>query len=252
MYKFFKKILFVLFPVLDAINGNAKVQQSIDKLRELSRLDSHNNSYYMRSYQQLSINNALFFLNSTYDKRKSLEDKAKINIFGVTIAMSLIISIYKIFIDIVSFQMWAKILLFILSTYGISLMIMGGVLSLKLLNDKIMQFELSPEDTSLPNEEKLDLIALATELNVKLNLERNNYLSSSYQSIKNALISLFLFFLFIVISVQFVSTNLQPNRQDIDKISQQVTQITNEQQQIKEEIIKLRMLQIRKARSASD
>lgn len=48
-------------------------------------------------------------------------------------------------------------------------MILAGLASLKVLGDIISQYELFPNDLSKPNPQQLDIIALDTEINVKLN-----------------------------------------------------------------------------------
>jgi hypothetical protein len=101
-------------------------------------------------------------------------------------------------------------------------MILAGLSSIKLIGDIIIQYELYPGDTKLPDNELLDLIALDTEINVKYNTIRNNYLSSSYESIKKSLIGLLVLFILTTFPINlFMINNPSKEMQDQQKALEQ-------------------------------
>lgn len=218
--RFGKRFVNFLFPIYEAFNANKKLNADIEELKTLDRLKLERmNSYYMNQYEKLSEDNLLKFLNQTFEKKKSLEDKAKVNVFGITIAVTLITGLYKVLLDGKTVSLLFNLSISLLALYSIGQMILAGLSSLKVLGDVISQYELFPDDMLLSEEERCHTIALDTEINVKLNTVRNNFISSSYSSMKKSLVGLFV--LFFLITIPTITSNSSPS----DQISKSLSQI---------------------------
>lgn len=221
-----KEILILLFPLVELRKANKIVDAKIKKLENGDKVFS-----YMSGYETLDISVAEEFLNKTFEARKILEDKAKTNVFGVTISVSLIIGLSQVFYNNFSSNSFLRNLTVFLAFYSIASMILATILSLLILGKFNKIYDLYPSDKSLSSDsKKLDAIAVNAELNMFYNVKRNNYLYSSYGLIINFLLSLSILFLVVVI------TNYGNTKVTLQKI--QESQIN-----IYEEIYKLKGLQ---------
>jgi len=170
IYKFnsFEKwVVIPLFPLYKTEKANKKIFKDIEELTQQDNLNQ--NGSYMGNFTALSVSNARLFLEKALEKKKSLEDKAKTNVFGVTIAVTLVTGLYKALMDWNSMEhpIFYKVVLFLIAFYVLIQMILAGLSSIKIIGDIIIQFEPFPDDINLPENELRDLIALDTEINVK-------------------------------------------------------------------------------------
>lgn len=230
-YKFncFEKLVVIpLFPLYKTEKANKKLFKDIEFLKQQDKLNP--NGSYMGNYIGLSVSDAKTFLETTLLKKKSLEDKAKTNIFGVTIAVTLVTVLCKVLVDLNSmdYLMCYKMVLFIISLYVLIQMTLAGLSAMKIISDITIQYELFPDDTTLPDNELLDLIALDTEINVKYNAIRNNYLSSSYESIKRSLIGLMFLFMIITFPINVIGDNNPAKDKDLIKVQHQQMDLEKE------------------------
>jgi len=177
--------------------------KKVDKLvdEKINRLVNGDKVFsYMSGYETLDIPVAEEFLNKTFEARKSLEDKAKTNVFGVTIAVSLMIGLSQVFYNNFPSNLFLRVLTIILAFYSLTSMVLATILSLMVLGKLNRVYDLNPSDKSLTLiSEKLATIAINAELNMNYNIKRNNYLYSSYGLITTFLLSLSILFLLVVI-----------------------------------------------------
>lgn len=226
-----EKILNWFFPYYAAHKGNKKILAAIKDIEALDKLPCHPEPEYMGNYRNLSVAEALVFLDKTLEKKRALEDKAKINIFGVTIAVSLITGLFTVVTDIKSIQfnmvVVYKIGLLVLALYSVGMMVWAGLISLKVLSNEIMQYELFPNDMRLSKQNKRDVVALVAELNNKTNFVRNNYLSASYDMLKKSLGSVMLLFFFFALLMQLVPNSSSsiahnPSKQHVNSTNKKI------------------------------
>lgn len=206
-----KEVIHLFFPLLRLRRANKIIDEKIKRLE-----DGGTNLTYMLGYDKLSLDTADKYLSKTFDARKSLEDKAKSNVFGVTIAVSLIVGFSQIFTNTnfhsggISF----KIITMLLVLYSLVSVTIGTILSLLVLGKYNRVYDLVPEDENNVDEnKKLFSIAINAELNSLYNVKRNNILYSSYGLIINFLVAISVSFLIVIIN-----TKQQDVRQDISKL----------------------------------
>jgi len=230
-YKFncFEKLVLIpLFPLYKTENANKKIFNDIQSLKQQNKLSK--NGSYMGNYIGLSLTDAKAYLESTLDKKKNLEERAKNHILGVTIAVTLVTVLCKLLVDLnlMNYLIGYKLVLFIISLYVIVQMTLSGLSSMKIISDITIQYELFPDDTNLPDNELLDLIALDTELNVKYNIIRNNYLSSSYESIKKSLIGLVSLFIIMTFPINAIENDCSLKKNDLIRVQHQQMDLEQE------------------------
>ena len=134
----------------------------------------------------------------TFNIKNKLEDKAKSNIIGITISVSLMVAS----INLISFLSAGigRLSIAVLLVMGISYMILSGWLAIHMLIEEnetyIIKITSLGEGETVLREDYCQCI----EQNRRKNLIRNNHLFASYACIRNSLISLFIMFLIIIVS----------------------------------------------------
>lgn len=181
---------------------NSKVLKRIDLLKE-----GGNDFIYMKDYKHLTNEKIIEFNTSIVEKRKSLEDKAKTNIFGVTLTVSIILGLAQAFekIPIKCLSYFGFFVLAALSLYCLISFIYAAYCSIYILGYLNIQYDISPSNSLLNSEQLKQLYAANAELNVEFNILRNNYIFTSYRLIMNALISMSIIFCFVVFITYFSS-----------------------------------------------
>ena len=140
--------------------------------------------------------------------KEKLEDKAKANIFAVTVSVTLIMNASTILNTIASKYpssviQWGGFSFYIAA---IIYLIIAGVISIRMLMHKhiIDIIDLN----SYANEDKLrDELSAKTEMNQNRNIIRNNDIFSAYECIRNALVCLFVVFFFAILPFEATEQN---------------------------------------------
>lgn len=147
----------------------------------------------------------------TFYLKDKLEDKAKINIIGITIAVTLIMSASGVLNTIsekfpTPLVQWSA---FVLLTAAVLYLLTAGIIAVKVLFDENIVYTV-PLDSFASNETTLrSNYDKYTVLNRTQNLIRNNSVYSSYECIRNALVCLFVILLLATIPIKFQQSILE-------------------------------------------
>lgn len=189
------------FPLTKALWANCRLKTQIESLEQET-----DNTPYVESFRGTNDDDANMLHENTVDYRKSLTDKAKINVFGITLAVTFIVGMTRVFVSIDCPQNMALFLLLaeIATLMALVYMISGGLVSLNTLQGQKI-YDLTPEDFSYlktidsdkSTQERVFIIARNIELNIKVNLIINNMVSASYGFLRNGLICLLLSTFFV-------------------------------------------------------
>lgn len=239
-----KRIVFGVFPHLSARLANKQVRKT-----------NVNNQQDKKSYliekappKDLAELTKEQFEQTIYQKDK-LEDKAKTNVIGITIAITLIIGSASILGTIekkYSFPI-VQIISSVLIVVAIIYLIVAGLSVIKVLCDEnIISF---PDPNKISNQpaSMIQEYEKCIEENKKYNLIRNNYIYASYKGIRNALISLFLVVMIAVFPIGIMIDKENGSKDFIDNhltsisYSQKVVDMikdTHVQQTVQKSIIK--------------
>ena len=198
---FIVRIRDFIFPIIVALRADRKINKQIDDI-EKGRAPLQ----YMAHYDELAPEQIESFYNQSREQMKSLEEKSKISVFAITVAVTLTLGLCSVLIGIsneVTNSPILKISIIGVNFLTILYMIFAGWLSLQVLGNKNTVYQLFPEDYLLSEKDRLKLIAMNTELNVKQNAIRNNYVYTSYKNITYSIVTLGILFTLIVVSVTF-------------------------------------------------
>lgn len=199
--EYFASIVGFMVPILQSWRANKKIMARIPSI------ESGESLKYMASYEALTLQEAEDFLTNSAEQMESLENKARISLMGITIAISVITGFAASFFSLSNgnFTFIMKLFIVILSSLSVAYMSMAGWAALEVLGGLNRINQLSPEEMKLPEKEKLKRIAICTELNVNRNLMRNNLVYVSYRSILYAVVFLTVAFFLIGIGNIMVS-----------------------------------------------
>ena len=197
MKKFFRFIIEQIFPTLFARRANKNLTEKINSN------ESQSNVPYMDNIDEVTIENFRYKYTETFEIKNNFEDKAKTNVIGITIAITVIMGASGL-TGLLSRKYPSAILHWISFSVllaAIIYLLISGVEAIKVLfNENSMSMvDLADMSTdSIKVKEKYDD---CTNRNINRNIIRNNILYSSYICIRNALICMVV--LFVLISIPF-------------------------------------------------
>ena len=199
-----KRIVFGFFPHLNAALANKKIITRKDIIQTDKR------SYIIEKAPEEKL---LEFTKEEYNRtiyqKDKLEDKAKTNVIGITIAITLIIgssgildTIGKKYTNII-FPIIASALVFIAILY----LIVAGLSVIKVLCDgNVISF---PDDTIVTKKDAAQISEYEKSIsyNKMNNMIRNNNINASYMGIRNALICMLIIVIIVVFPVNAFSND---------------------------------------------
>lgn len=192
----FFSFLNCIFPLVSSYRANKIILNRISSLE-----NETDNTEYMNNFANSPLTDVERVYRNVAEYRKSLTDKAKVNVFGITMAVILIVGMANVFssmacpTDLHIVYLLSMMSIFIALFY----MILSGLVSLHSLQGQ-KTFDLTPTDysyltscnTSERKSEKVFLLAKCAELNCEINLTINNMVTASYSFLRNGLLFLFL------------------------------------------------------------
>lgn len=213
----FTKIINLIFPLTTALRAKKIISLRLEILEKADE-----DSDYMRQLANSSIDDAERVYQTINENRKSLIDKAKVNVFGITMAITFIVGMAKVFSSInCPSELHVFFLISIIFTLlALINMIISGFVSLSTLqgqkNYDIMPIEfqyLSSLESDKQTSERVQLIARNSEINGERNLLINNMVSASYGFLRNGL----LFLLLSALLIGYISyRKVRPSRSNLD------------------------------------
>lgn len=194
-----KQIYECLFPMLDNIKTNKDVRKRIDTPNENDSI-----FYGIENPQSISLNILQEQYFETFKFKDKLEDKAKTNIIGVTISISLILGASTFLANINNkFNCnWLSWAVFGLFTLAVLYMIIAGVISIKVLISENSVYTLT-----LSNQNSHSEYDNCISKNRLKNIIRNNYVYTSYECIRNSIVALFLILILSIVPLQIKQQN---------------------------------------------
>jgi len=220
-----KQSFYHIFPYYEYISKSKKV---LARIKEIDSGNYNNNLQYVERLDGFKEADILRFYDRTLEIKKSLEEKSKSILLSITVAITLIIGLITILLNHDKFSSGSQLLTYIIFFIGlisVMYMIIGAIMSLKLLSGRIQVYQLFPVDTALEEVEKVKLIAINTEQNTNMNVIRSNIVYIAHKSIINSLICLII--LFLLFSVNLIAGN-QNKADDYKKLKSDVAQMSSQ------------------------
>ncbi|KTE90022.1 hypothetical protein AT727_08830 [Desulfitobacterium hafniense] len=201
-----KKIIDIIFPMYANHSDNKVLRRKLNAgednesrslLRHIENAEAINSDILKRQYDD------------TFRMKDKLEDKAKINVIGITIAITLIMGASGVLNTIsekfpIPVLQW---LAFVLLAVAVIYLLIAGVIVVKVLIDENIVYTVSLNsfasgEAALRSDYDKCIVQNRTQ-----NLIRNNSVYSSYECIRNALVCLFIILLLSTIPIEFQKNN---------------------------------------------
>lgn len=188
-----------IFPFVDNYKKNKKLKQ-----------DKSNNFSYIENSDNIGKDNFEKTYNESLSDKSKLEDKAKTNVIGITITITLILSVSDI-LDKISVKYDSEIIAwisFFFVLFSIIYMVIAGILAIKVLVNENVAYRINLNSLSESNERSLiDNYKACISKNRKQNLVRNNIIYTSYECIRNSIICLLILFIMLSLPVKTKTAN---------------------------------------------
>lgn len=184
-----KLIINALFPLFELSRANKTLKKKIDNYKP-----TQENIKCYSAIRRREKNNYFDNLDKkykeTFNTKNRLEDKAKTNVIGLTIAITLISGASGIITTInskfpISFIQWISFFILLIS---VIYLIIAGIVAVKVLCDQNQMFFISADALTKKDLDGFLEYNECTTKNEYFNIIRNNLIFSSYACIRNSLI----------------------------------------------------------------
>jgi len=193
------KLLDIIFPVnmfIKFISANKKINKKIDEVGNQDQLENGDNPKH--DYDIM-----LPYFRETIEVKKTLEDKAKIGVVGISLCATIIFGLlgllFSMHIDFTQLNM-PKVILIIMSAMLIFYINAAGILALIVIGEKNQIYCLSLEESKKGKVDQAKLLASHAERNIYLNTLRNNYVYVSFRCLIYGVVILSLMVPFIAMT----------------------------------------------------
>ncbi len=188
------KLLAAILPIIDLHSANKKIKEHISNADPNGILGGIENS------DNITITVVKDYYESSLESKDSFEGKAKTNVLGITVAISIISSASGLLNSIYSkycneWFSWISCFLILIS---VLYMITAGVLSVQVLGDKNIIYVVDVASFAQGDLVLRSDYSKCTQKNRFQIIIRSNYIFTAYACIRNALICLVIVFLFAI------------------------------------------------------
>lgn len=197
-----RQIFWEIFPTILSSKSNKK----------LKKQNTNENSgilQYTSNAKKITIDSLKQKYKDTYDAKNKLEDKAKTNIFGITVAITLIMGSIGTLSTIESkypfeFVKWFSFFVFFVA---VIYLLVAGIMAVKVLCDENVMSDISLGSLSKNDEKSKYEYDKCIAKNINQNLIRNNMIYASYACIRNAIICIIIIFVLATVPINFTLRN---------------------------------------------
>lgn len=188
-----------VFPSISVRKANKQLKETINS--EVSQ----SNTAILDNAADIPIENFRQKYKETFEVKNKLEEKAKTNVIGITIAITVMMGASNLINSLINKYQCVALhwISFFIMLAAIIYLLVSGIDAIKVLfNENIMSMVDLPDlsATDINAKEKYDD---CINRNINRNIIRNNIIYSSYICIRNALICMIM--LFILVSVPFAT-----------------------------------------------
>ena len=197
MKKLFRSIIEQILPSLSAFKANKQLKKKI------SSMESQSDVPYMDNVDSIPIDSFRQKYAETFEVKNKFEDKAKTNVIGITIAITVIMGASGLTGSLINkypypILHWVS---FIILLVAIVYLLVSGIDAIKVLFDENVMSKVDLPDLAADDISTKEKYDDCTNRNIHRNTVRNNIVYSSYICIRNALICMMV--LFVLVSVPF-------------------------------------------------
>ncbi len=189
------KIFDMVFPMIANHRDNSSVRKNIHPTDDTGKeIAPEGILSYIENSDKLDLKILKEQYDETFRTKEKIEDKAKTNIIGVSISITLIMGasgMLSVLNNKYPFPIlsWVAFALIVVS---IVYMLTAGILVIRLLTDENEVYVVSLNSLALDGETLRNDYDKCISQNRNKNIIRNNYLFTSYECIRNSLVCLFI------------------------------------------------------------
>ena len=202
------KIFDAIFPMVANYKVNKIVREKLHPKNEAGEyVEPEGVLSYIENSDKLNLETIKEQYNETFRVKDKLEDKAKTNIIGVTISITLIMGasgVLSVLNEKYPFPALSWIL-FLLIVISVAYMLTAGVLVIRLLTNENEVYIVKLSSLASDEATLRDDYDKRISQNQNKNTIRNNYIFTSYECIRNSLICLFI--ILILATIPFSSSS---------------------------------------------
>lgn len=200
MNKFLQSIIGQVFPSISMRKANKQLKESINSM------ESQSNRAFMDNFDEIPTESFRQKYTEAFEVKNRFEDKAKTNVIGITIAITVIMGASGLTGSLISkypsfILHWVS---FALLLAAIFYLLVSGIAAIRVLFDENAMSTVDLPDLAADNVDTKEKYDDCTNRNINRNIIRNNIVYSSYICIRNALICMML--LFILVSIPLTTT----------------------------------------------
>ena len=201
MNRFIKSIFNCVFPFFDNYKINKKVKK-----------DNTNIFSYIENSEKISLEKIEEQYNDSLSDKSKLEDKAKTSIVGITITITLILSISNVLNGIVDKYNSKPItwIAFFLALLSVVYMVGAGILAIKVLVNENIAYKINIKNLSNDKKLRKDYECCISK-NRNQNIVRNNNIYTSYECIRNSIVCLLIIFIMLSLPISNETKNIYPS-----------------------------------------
>lgn len=208
------KVIDLVFPMISNCQANAKLRKKIHPKDENGQdIEPESILSYIENSDLINLDILKGWYDETFKAKEKIEDKAKTNIIGISISITLIMGASGILSVLNNKYLSPAVswVAFVLIVVSIIYMLTAGILIIRLLTNENEIYMVTLSELASGGEILRDQYGKRISQNQNKNVIRNNYLFTSYECIRNSLVCLFVILILTTIPINLKSEDISDN-----------------------------------------
>lgn len=208
------KVIDLVFPMISNCQANANLREKIHPKDENGQdIEPESILSYIENSDQINLDILKDRYDETFKTKEKIEDKAKTNIIGISISITLIMGASGILSVLNNKYLSPAVswVAFVLIVVSIIYMLTAGILIIRLLTNENEVYMVTLSELASGGEILRDQYGKRISQNQNRNVIRNNYLFTSYECIRNSLVCLFVILILTTIPIDLKSDDISDN-----------------------------------------
>ena len=208
------KVIDLVFPMISNCQANAKLRKKIHPKDENGQdIEPESILSYIENSDLINLDILKGWYDETFKAKEKIEDKAKTNIIGISISITLIMGASGILSVLNNKYLSPAVswVAFVLIVVSIIYMLTAGILIIRLLTNENEIYMVTLSELALGGKILRDQYGKRISQNQNKNVIRNNYLFTSYECIRNSLVCLFVILILTTIPIDLKSDDISDN-----------------------------------------
>ncbi len=208
------KVIDLVFPMISNYQANANLREKIHPKDENGQdIEPESILSYIENSDRINLDILKDRYDETFKTKEKIEDKAKTNIIGISISITLIMGASGILSVLNNKYLSPAVswVAFVLIVVSIIYMLTAGILIIRLLTNENEVYMVTLSELASGGEILRDQYGKRISQNQNKNVIRNNYLFTSYECIRNSLVCLFVILILTTIPIDLKSDDISDN-----------------------------------------